>query len=111
MTNHFGCVVFVTIGLHIPNDLVAEQLRYLRSLEDEASNVAWTLRKGMRTPEDSILTQFVIPQCLHDLRDKEESEVHRMLFQNAMSILQQQRVVAVALLEVCDSQDRRRWCP
>src|SRR6266478_473407 len=38
-TYNFSHVVFVTVCLHVPNDLVAEQLRHLSGLKNEIGNV------------------------------------------------------------------------
>ena len=40
ITYNFGHVIFETIRFHIPNYLVAEQLRHLGSLKDEIGNIA-----------------------------------------------------------------------
>jgi hypothetical protein len=39
-THDFAAIVFVAVSLHIPNDLMAEQLRYLRCLENKALHIA-----------------------------------------------------------------------
>ena len=41
VTYNFGHVTFVTVRFHVPDDLVAEQLRYLGGLEDEIGNIAY----------------------------------------------------------------------
>jgi hypothetical protein len=39
-TYDFRGIVLVAVGLHVPNDLVAKQLRDLGSFEDEPSDVS-----------------------------------------------------------------------
>lgn len=52
-----------------------------------------------------------MPERLHNLRNEEERQLHRVLFQNTMRILEQQRVIAVTLLEESDGQHRRDGRP
>jgi hypothetical protein len=62
---------------------MAEQLRDLGCLEDEPGNVP----------------QSIVSQGLHDLRDEEEREFHWVLGENAMGILEDERIAVVSLLE------------
>jgi hypothetical protein len=48
---------------------------------------------------------------LDDLRHKEECQVHRVLIEDTMSILQDQGIIIVSSLEECDSNDRWNRCP
>ena len=50
-------------------------------------------------------------QSLNDLRDEEECEIDGMLFQYAMRVLQNERVIMVPPFEERDSSDRRNQGP
>lgn len=40
-THNFASVILVAIGFHVPDDLMAEQLRNLGCFEDEALHIAY----------------------------------------------------------------------
>lgn len=80
-------VVFVGIGLHVPDDLVSEQLRKLCSLNDVAFDVA----------------KRIVAHCLHNLWYVEEGYVHRVTLKRPHGILNQEWVVLVRRQEIRDS--------
>jgi len=51
------------------------------------------------------LTELVVTKGLNNLRHEEEGQMHRMLFQNTMCILQDQGIVIISLLKECDCKD------
>lgn len=93
--NTHRVVILVSVCLHIPYDLVAEQLRNFRCFKNESLDI----------------TQLVNAESLYDLRDEEERQFHRVLLEDPHGILQDQRMVAVSRLEVHQSGDRRDRCP
>lgn len=118
---HFGEVVFVRVSLHVPNDLVTEELRDLGGLEDEPFHVVcgWR-RKGESAVRrfgswlgisDSRLTKRVGAKSLHDLRDVEKDKIDRVLLEDAHSVLQDQRLLVESWQEVAQSRHRRHWRP
>ena len=54
-----------------------------------------------------ITTKVIVPQGLNNLRDEEERQANRVLFQNSMRVLQDKRIVTVSPFKERDSGDRR----
>jgi len=113
-TYNFGHVIFETICFHVPNDLVAKELRHLGSLKDETGNIACgkeRLRLEHQGGRHDKRTEVVISKGLNDLRNEEECNVDMMLFQHAMRVLQDEWVVAVSTLEERYGSDWRNQGP
>lgn len=70
-----------------------------------------TFRKDSRGSKHDKRTKVVITQSLNDLRNEEERKIYRMLFQYAMGILQDERVVAVSTFEERYGSNRRDQGP
>lgn len=84
-TYNGGVIVLVGIGLHIPDDLMCEQLRELSSLQDVPFYV----------------TQCIVSQRLYDLRDVEEGNVAGVALQRSHCVLDQERMISIGGQEVC----------
>lgn len=78
-TNNLAVVVFVRVGLHVPYNLVCEELGELCSLYDVPLNIA----------------KCIIPKGLHDLGDVEEGHINRVTFKRPHSILDQERMILI----------------
>ena len=65
MSNNLRIVVLVGVCLHIPDNLVREELRELSSLKNVAFHI----------------TQYIVSQSLDNLRDVKERYVNGMAFQ------------------------------
>jgi hypothetical protein len=78
-TYDLGVVILVRVGLHIPNDLVGKQLRELRRLDDVPLDVS----------------ESIITESLHDLRDVEKGHVDSMALQCSHRVLNQERMISV----------------
>lgn len=89
MTYNQAVIIFVRVGLHIPDDLMSKELRKLGSLNDVALHIA----------------QVIISERLHNLRDIEERHVNRVAFQCPHSILNQRWMILICRHEVCHSGD------
>lgn len=86
--HNFCCVILVAIRFHIPYYLMAKKLRDLCRLEDEARDVACPFCQCLSSQQEAPHTEVIITKGLDNLRDEEESNVDRVLFQNSVGILQ-----------------------
>ena len=64
-----------------------------------------------RTNRRARRTEIVVAQRLDNLRDEEESQLHGVLFQHTVSILEELRMVVVAPLKERDSEYRGNRSP
>lgn len=69
---------------------MSEQLRELRGLNNISLDVA----------------QFIMTECLHNLRDVEESHINRMALQSPHGVLNKERVILICRQKVCHSSNR-----
>ena len=79
MTYDFSIVVVVHVRLHVPYDLMSEKLGELCRLDDVPL----------------CISERVVAESLHDLRDIEEGDIHRMALQSPHSVLEHEWVVPV----------------
>jgi hypothetical protein len=110
---HLSCIVLVAVRFHIPNYLVAEELRYFSSLKDETFHISYQNDNQFSqwSKLNVILTKVIITKSLNNLGNKEKCQVHGMLLQDAMSVLQDKRIIIISPLKKCNSDDRRNRRP
>src|SRR5690606_10688381 len=94
-TYNQSIVVLVRIGLHVPDDLVSEQLRELRGFQDKALDIS----------------KRIISQRLYNLRHIEERDVNRVVLERPHGILKDEWVVVISWREERDRCDRVDRCP
>ena len=95
MTHHFRGLVLVSVRLHVPDDLVSEQLRKLSCLDDVSLNIS----------------QNIISKRLHNLVDIEEHDIYRVALKCPHRILDDKWMVAISRHEQCYSRNRVQRCP
>ena len=101
----YHIIITICICLHVPDYLMAKQLRDFGRLKDESFNVSYQLVSCVSIKEARRPTQTIGSQGLDDLRDKKESQFYRVRLEYSHSILQYERVVPVSWLEVDQSSD------
>jgi hypothetical protein len=52
-----------------------------------------------------------VAKGLNNLWHEEEGQVHRVLFEDTMSILQHQGIIVISPLKECDCNNRWNGCP
>lgn len=86
MTRLLAGVAAVGVRLHVPDDLMAEELRNLRGFEDEALRVSYrSTRRQCRTQKTKriMLTERISAKSLDDLRDVKEGDADRVVLEDA----------------------------
>jgi hypothetical protein len=78
-THNFRCFILVRVRLHVPDDLMGEQLRKLGRLNDVSLNVA----------------KSIVSERLDNLVDVEEHDIYRVALKCSHSILYNEGMVAV----------------
>lgn len=58
-----------------------------------------------------LLTEVVVTEGLHNLGHEEKGQVHRVLLEDTMSVLQNQGIVVVSSLKECDCDYGWHRCP
>jgi hypothetical protein len=88
-TYNLGVLVFVSVGLHVPDDLMSEQLGEFGRLNDVSLNVA----------------KNIVSERLHNLRNVEKGNVYGVALQRSHRILNDERMIPISRQEICHSRD------